>query len=239
MKTSDKVRVINNNKTHSTYKRAAKLLNATNYAIYTVPENGDEGFIKNTTLDPSNGDVVLCLFERNDGQQFIIEDKGLEVIAEAIDWSKAPEGAERCNSKIVNTWLKCINGDVYAFQNGEWVRYTSCIGHDDWSNAIKRPSSPTVKIDPTPTNTIDATLDERGERYGKFADGAEIMQALKETMRSAPNWSKLTASQREALEMIQHKIGRALNGDPTYDDNWRDICGYSQLILDELNGVKR
>ena len=39
--------------------------------------------------------------------------------------------------------------------------------------------------------------------------------------------------------MIQHKIGRILNGDPNYDDNWRDICGYSQLVLDELNGVKR
>lgn len=36
--------------------------------------------------------------------------------------------------------------------------------------------------------------------------------------------------------MIQHKIGRVLNGDPNYDDNWIDICGYSKLIADELKG---
>jgi len=87
--------------------------------------------------------------------------------------------------------------------------------------------------------TVDSTINERGQRYGKFNDGANIMQTLKNVMRETDGWERLTASQREALEMIQHKIGRVLNGDPTYDDNWRDICGYSQLILDELNGTKR
>ena len=87
--------------------------------------------------------------------------------------------------------------------------------------------------------TVDSTINERGERYGKFNEGADIMQTLKTVMRETAGWERLTVSQREALEMIQHKIGRVLNGDPTYDDNWRDICGYSQLILDELNGTKR
>lgn len=86
---------------------------------------------------------------------------------------------------------------------------------------------------------IDDTVTQRGERYGLFADGAVIMQDLKGVMRAAPGWERLTPSQREALEMIQHKIARVLNGDPTYDDNWRDIAGYAKLILDELNGVKR
>tara|TARA_R110000782_G_scaffold261206_1_gene352733 strand:+ start:713 stop:1354 length:642 start_codon:yes stop_codon:yes gene_type:complete len=92
---------------------------------------------------------------------------------------------------------------------------------------------------PSNTVTVDSTIDERGERYGKFNEGADIMQTLKTVMRETDGWERLTSSQREALEMIQHKIGRVLNGDPTYDDNWRDICGYSQLILDELNGNKR
>jgi hypothetical protein len=87
--------------------------------------------------------------------------------------------------------------------------------------------------------TVDSTINERGERYGKFNEGADIMQTLKNVMRETDGWKRLTSSQCEALEMIQHKIGRVLNGDPTYDDNWRDICGYSQLILDELNGTKR
>ena len=36
--------------------------------------------------------------------------------------------------------------------------------------------------------------------------------------------------------MIQHKIGRILNGDQTYDDSWKDIAGYATLIVNELNG---
>lgn len=85
----------------------------------------------------------------------------------------------------------------------------------------------------------DATeqlITERGSRYGKFKDGAEIMQELKDVMREVDGWRNLTASQREALDMIQHKIGRILNGDPTYDDSWKDIAGYATLIVNELNG---
>jgi len=84
--------------------------------------------------------------------------------------------------------------------------------------------------------TIDAVLNQRGSRYGKFKDGADIMQELKSVMRSTGGWGNLSPSQREALEMIQHKIGRILNGDPNYDDNWIDISGYSKLVADELNG---
>ena len=79
-------------------------------------------------------------------------------------------------------------------------------------------------------------ITERGSRYGKFKDGAEIMQSLKDTMRDVDGWNILTASQKEALDMIQHKIGRILNGDPTYDDSWKDIAGYATLIVNELNG---
>lgn len=85
----------------------------------------------------------------------------------------------------------------------------------------------------------DATeqlITERGSRYGKFKDGAAIMQELKFVMREVDGWHNLTPSQREALDMIQHKIGRILNGDPTYDDSWKDIAGYATLIVNELNG---
>lgn len=82
----------------------------------------------------------------------------------------------------------------------------------------------------------EAPITERGSRYGKFKDGAEIMQSLKDTMRDVDGWNNLTASQKEALDMIQHKIGRILNGDPTYDDSWKDIAGYATLIVNELNG---
>lgn len=83
---------------------------------------------------------------------------------------------------------------------------------------------------------VDELITERGSRYGKFKDGAEIMQELKDVMREVDGWHNLTPSQREALDMIQHKIGRILNGDPTYDDSWKDIAGYATLIVNELNG---
>jgi hypothetical protein len=82
--------------------------------------------------------------------------------------------------------------------------------------------------------SIDATLAERGSRYGEFEDGAAIMQSLKDVMQSTDGWTRLSPSQREALEMIQHKIGRILNGDPNYADSWVDIAGYAKLISDNL-----
>ena len=86
---------------------------------------------------------------------------------------------------------------------------------------------------------ISATLQERGNRYGPFDGHAMITQALKEVMTSSvdgidTNWRILAPDQKEALEMIAHKIGRILNGDPNYDDSWIDIAGYAKLVADRL-----
>lgn len=93
--------------------------------------------------------------------------------------------------------------------------------------------------DPAAGDTISATLDERGKRYGKFTDHAAITQSLKYVMFNQPKWESLKDDQKEALEMIAHKIGRILNGDPNYDDSWVDIAGYAKLVADRLQGVKR
>lgn len=83
---------------------------------------------------------------------------------------------------------------------------------------------------------IDTTLAERGNRYGSFTEHARITQAIKGAMADSPNWAKLAADQREALEMIAHKAGRILNGDPDYHDSWHDIVGYTKLVADRLLG---
>ena len=83
---------------------------------------------------------------------------------------------------------------------------------------------------------IGKTLTERGSRYGSFNNLAQISQGLKEAMRATPGWAKLTASQKEALEMVQHKIARMLNGDPAYEDNAVDIVGYSTLMMKNMQG---
>lgn len=81
---------------------------------------------------------------------------------------------------------------------------------------------------------INATLQERGSRYGVFADQACIAQNIKTAMRNSPNWSSLAPDQKEALELIANKAGRILNGDPNYDDSWVDIAGYAKLVADRL-----
>ena len=86
---------------------------------------------------------------------------------------------------------------------------------------------------------LNEILNERGERYGRFADHASIAQRLKGTMVTQPKWLHLAADQREALEMIQHKVARILNGDPDYQDSWIDIAGYAQLVADRLQGESR
>jgi hypothetical protein len=86
-------------------------------------------------------------------------------------------------------------------------------------------------------NDIQATLDERGTRYGDFMGHAEITVELKGTIFKyvlARN-KVLEVDQQEALDMICHKIGRILNGDPNYADSWHDIAGYAQLVANRLN----
>lgn len=97
------------------------------------------------------------------------------------------------------------------------------LGHPDYA-----PPPP-----PAP-NDIARTLAERGTRYGDFSEHARITQAIKAAMADSPNWTKLAPDQREALEMIAHKAGRILNGDPDYHDSWHDIIGYTKLVADRL-----
>lgn len=91
------------------------------------------------------------------------------------------------------------------------------------------------------TPKVEDTLAERGKRYGSFQTHANITQRLKFVMQGdfgdlKTNWGDLSDSQHEALEMIAHKIGRILNGDPNYADSWHDIAGYATLVEKELNG---
>ncbi len=73
--------------------------------------------------------------------------------------------------------------------------------------------------------------------YGAFEHNAKTSQALKAVMHERPGWDRLSPDQREALEMIQHKIARILNGDPDYLDSWVDIAGYAQLVADRLQAA--
>ena len=83
------------------------------------------------------------------------------------------------------------------------------------------------------TRTRDV-LQNRARTHGNFADHAKCTQSLKSAAAAFPNWNKLSPAQRESLEMIFHKVGRIMAGDPDFHDHWLDIAGYAQLVADEL-----
>lgn len=84
---------------------------------------------------------------------------------------------------------------------------------------------------------INAILEERGSRYGKFADHARIAQGLQEVLQSMPNWPTMDYDMKQALVVITDKIARMGNGDPFYTDNWIDIIGYATLVLNRIEMI--
>lgn len=76
---------------------------------------------------------------------------------------------------------------------------------------------------------IDDILKERSKTHGNWYDNAAISQSTKDLWGRSPNWEHLTISQRESLDMIAHKVGRILAGDPNHPDHWDDIAGYATL----------
>jgi hypothetical protein len=91
------------------------------------------------------------------------------------------------------------------------------------------------------TTDVDGILNDRAKDYGKFKDGAALMQGIKRLLAEhARVHDKLFADdQWEAIEMIVHKLGRILNGNPDKVDNWVDIAGYATLVADRLEGNAR
>ncbi len=81
---------------------------------------------------------------------------------------------------------------------------------------------------------IEDTLEQRGNDYGEFRTHARITQGLKSVMQDSPKWINLSDDKKEALEMIAHKIGRILNGNPDLHDSWHDIEGYARLVSESL-----
>ncbi len=84
-------------------------------------------------------------------------------------------------------------------------------------------------------------LVERGKMHGPYEVHADVAQRIKLTMQLSRGskkelvWDKLTYEQRESLDMIAHKIGRILAGDPDFRDHWDDIAGYAKLVAERCS----
>ena len=88
---------------------------------------------------------------------------------------------------------------------------------------------------------VQATLEERGTKYGDWKNHAQISQDIQNAIikgwfsrGDGQDWNEVPAYMSEALTMIAQKIGRIINGDPYYDDSWQDIAGYATLVVNQL-----
>ena len=95
-------------------------------------------------------------------------------------------------------------------------------------------ADPAAEIAAPPPSGTSALITERQNTHGVFRENTMFMQEVKDIMRSQPKWSKMEPYQREGLDMIIHKIGRALHGDPNFKDTWDDISGYAQRVAGYL-----
>lgn len=80
----------------------------------------------------------------------------------------------------------------------------------------------------TKNDPIYQMLLERGKTHGSFEIQADISQQFKDVYKKYT--VNLNSQQREAIEMILHKIARILAGNPDHLDHWLDISGYAALI---------
>lgn len=84
------------------------------------------------------------------------------------------------------------------------------------------------------TDSTQQILSSRAKTHGSFIENGKIMQNLKDAMVNTVNWPHLEPHQKEALQMIQHKIGRILSGNANEPDHWVDIAGYATLVQNIL-----
>lgn len=73
---------------------------------------------------------------------------------------------------------------------------------------------------------VHQILQKRPTTHGPFHVVARIAQDTKAVWKGAEGWEKLDMAQREALEMVAHKVARILAGDPAVREHWVDGAGY-------------
>jgi len=92
---------------------------------------------------------------------------------------------------------------------------------------------------------LEEVLKERGSTHGDFTDLARCSQRLKTVVndelsrRGSRGQPALALTQREALDMILHKIGRIIAGDPDLEDHWQDISGYAEITRQRIGKTNK
>ena len=162
----------------------------------------------------------------------------LEAIAEATIEMPTKAEWKALSADEQNEALSDLIGQSFALITEdalEGIRATAEAEFDEEKKKSVSDHEPTP-----PTSGIDSILAERGSNYGKFSDHAHLAQTLKSIfdshVRQYGQPELFTDTMNEAIEMVFHKLARIGNGNPTYVDSWTDIIGYTQLVIDELEG---
>lgn len=99
--------------------------------------------------------------------------------------------------------------------------------------SIKKPAAPARRKSAAPTG-VAATLAQRGQVHGDFAENAHTAQTLKQVARAGVGYDKLSLVQREAIDNVLQKVARIVAGNPNHKDHWHDIQGYAKLAEDRV-----
>lgn len=78
------------------------------------------------------------------------------------------------------------------------------------------------------------TIPNRDDQHGGMEAVGSISQRLKDVLRTGANWQHLSNAQREALDMMMHKVARIMSGDLTVKDHWIDAGGYPLCIARQM-----
>lgn len=84
--------------------------------------------------------------------------------------------------------------------------------------------------------SVDATLAQRGKRYGSFKANSIVYDELIKVFELSPNWHDAPPEVRHACGNIATKLARMLTGEVMYDDNWQDIAGFATLMAKICRG---
>ena len=118
--------------------------------------------------------------------------------------------------------------------------YKSLLDYGQSSHHTAQQTAP-LQAQPNVLHQTNTLVDARGKTHGDFVDHARITVALKEVVRTeiynrvAKRQQKdLSPTQLEAVDMILHKIGRIVAGDPDVHDHWDDIAGYATITRERI-----
>ena len=76
-------------------------------------------------------------------------------------------------------------------------------------------------------------LNQRGKQYGDYVMISHVMQSICCLLIT----DNMTSVEKTAIQMIAMKLAR-IKHDPTYKDNWQDIAGYAELVVNEIERVE-